>query len=228
MGRFIPGESVDAAQRWQFGQISGPGGASGNAALHAQEASQQQEVLALEREAAFQQGFDAGVATARELAAREIEAFLREQGVELVQRLGALGDGFAHELDALRDALAVQVTELAREIARQVLRSELATRPEAVAEVVREALALLAQEHAPRVVMLHPHDLQLVQQQFAQSPMDSHSQVQWQADATLARGGCRIECAGTVIDGSLARRWQQAVDLLGVGAAWEAPPHDAA
>lgn len=240
MGRFIPHESVDNATRWQFGALGDAGaagtGGEGGDTVQAQQRSQREEELALAREDAFQQGFDAGVATARELATREIEGFLREQGAGFVQRLGELGDGYAHELDALRDALAGRVAELARELARQVLRTELATHPEVVAAVTRESLALLAQEHAPRVVHLHPDDLALVQRQFSQAPMTGQASIQWQADPQLTPGGCRVECAGALIDGSLQRRWQQAVDLLGVPAPWQpdgaAPdpdgaPHDA-
>jgi flagellar assembly protein FliH len=38
------------------------------------------------------------------------------------------------------------------------------------------------------------------------------------ADAQMAQGDCRVECAGAVIDGSLAQRWARAVSGLGLAA----------
>lgn len=236
MGRFIPGESVEAAQRWQFGQVGDdalPGLPShGHTPLDAQERAQHQarqhEELALARESAFQQGFDAGMAAARELAEREIDRFMSEQGALFVQRLSHLGEGFAHELGAVRDTMAGHLAELACELARQVVRRELATRADSVVPVAREALALLSQAHAPRVMHLHPDDFALVQQQLAQQPADALPEIRWQADASIERGGCRLECAGRLIDGSVARRWLQATEQLGVPSGWsaDAPPVD--
>ena len=41
-------------------------------------------------------------------------------------------------------------------------------------------------------------------------------------DLTLTRGGCLAESAGTVIDGTVERRWQRSVASLGLASSWEA------
>ncbi len=37
------------------------------------------------------------------------------------------------------------------------------------------------------------------------------------ADATITRGGCLVESAGTVVDGTMEKRWARAVARLGPG-----------
>ena len=41
------------------------------------------------------------------------------------------------------------------------------------------------------------------------------------ADATVSRGGCLIESAGTVVNGTLEKRWMRAVANLGLDSPWE-------
>jgi flagellar assembly protein FliH len=41
-------------------------------------------------------------------------------------------------------------------------------------------------------------------------------------DASITRGGCLVESAGTVVDGTLEKRWARAVASLGLESAWGA------
>ena len=43
------------------------------------------------------------------------------------------------------------------------------------------------------------------------------------ADATLTRGGCVVESAGTVVDGTVEKRWLRAIASLGLNSPWEEP-----
>jgi flagellar assembly protein FliH len=47
------------------------------------------------------------------------------------------------------------------------------------------------------------------------------------ADPTLSRGGCLVESAGTVVDGTMEKRWSRAVARLGLESTWELPHDDA-
>jgi flagellar assembly protein FliH len=40
-------------------------------------------------------------------------------------------------------------------------------------------------------------------------------------DAAVTPGGCLVECAGAVVDGTVERRWQRAVARLGLESRWE-------
>ena len=80
-------------------------------------------------------------------------------------------------------------------------------------------LGMLVADGRPATVRLHPSDLELagtaLHEAFASQPL------QWLADADVPPGGCRVEAAGTVIDGSLQKRWQRAIAPLGLASAWE-------
>jgi flagellar assembly protein FliH len=41
------------------------------------------------------------------------------------------------------------------------------------------------------------------------------------ADATVTRGGCLVEAGGSVVDGTVQKRWMRAVASLGLESAWE-------
>ena len=45
--------------------------------------------------------------------------------------------------------------------------------------------------------------------------------VQWVADPQVPPGGCWVESAGTVVDGTVAKRWERAVAALGLQSAWD-------
>lgn len=51
--------------------------------------------------------------------------------------------------------------------------------------------------------------------------------LQWVADATVPPGGCLVEQAGTVVDGSLEKRWERAIAPLGLASAWQENEHGA-
>jgi flagellar assembly protein FliH len=40
-------------------------------------------------------------------------------------------------------------------------------------------------------------------------------------DAAMTRGGCLVEAAGTVVDGTVEKRWQKAVASLGLDSSWD-------
>ncbi len=62
-------------------------------------------------------------------------------------------------------------------------------------------------------VFVHPDDLALVQARRRRRPDRARRQLL--ADATLARGGCRIESDLGSIDARIETRWAQAAATLG-------------
>jgi flagellar assembly protein FliH len=115
--------------------------------------------------------------------------------------------------------MAKGVLELACELARQVLRHELSVNPNALQPVIREALSVLAIDSKAAFVRLNPVDLDVLQDVVKQE--FSGLALSLLSDASVTRGGCLVESAGTVVDGTIEKRWGRAVAKLGLESAWE-------
>ena len=119
-----------------------------------------------------------------------------------------------------RQQMAQDVLHLACDIARQVLRHELSVNPNAVQPVVREAVGMLGVRGAPGHGAVEPvrHGGRwpsLCAKSSRVLPCNGWPTLQ------VAPGGCLVESAGTVVDGSLDNRWQRAVAALGLQSAWQ-------
>jgi flagellar assembly protein FliH len=158
------------------------------------------------RAAGHAEGLAAGLAEGRELAMRE------------AARLGELAAGFAEQARQADALISEQVLELAIDLARAMLKSALAIKPELVIPVVREAVRYLPAMQQPALLYLHPADLAMVRERIG----DELAKTGWQLteDAALEAGGCRIETPSNQIDAALPVRWQRLVAALGKQTDW--------
>ena len=219
--RFIPGEEIDAVAQWRFGAMD-------PAALLLEEQArvrEQEEREAAEvqhealRQAAYADGFAQGRAHAMLEAQRQVNEFLSNQGQETAKQLAGLLESAHSQLDAAERVAAQGVLDLACELARQMLRHEIATNPNALLPVVREALTALFADSKNVQLKLNPLDLDMLQEALqAEFPGLAMTLL---GDASIARGGCLVESAGTVVDGSLEKRWSRAIGRLGLKLPWE-------
>lgn len=215
-GRFIPKEHVGDVASWEFQPLGGAGTSPLRGHAAAASMTTERERRAFER--GRQQGFHEGQQEAQRQKvqhARQLERVLNE----LRGRFAELESGAA---DAVLD--------LAIEIARQVVRREIEIQRDAVLPVVREAVgAIIEQQTHPRV-HLHPDDLWLIQADLDTDGL--YQGCRFVPDASIARGGCRVETASSEVDATLATRWRRALGALGVDAdelpPIEGPVHDPA
>jgi flagellar assembly protein FliH len=68
-------------------------------------------------------------------------------------------------------------------------------------------------------VRMHPVDLDVFAEDLARE--FPNLQLTLVPDASVTAGGCLVEAAGTVIDGTVERRWHKAVVSLGLESSWE-------
>ena len=87
--------------------------------------------------------------------------------------------------------------------------------------MIREALGVLATDCKAAVVRLNPLDLDVLEDVLRQE--FSALTLTLLADASVTRGGCLVEAAGTVVDGTMEKRWSRAVARLGLESSWEMP-----
>lgn len=230
--RFIPSEEVNSVTQWKFGSVDGsepePEPLT-DAAPDLPPPPTADEIAALceqARQEGFAQGQEHGRAETTLEWQRRMDDYIAGQGQDAAQRVAAVVQALQSNFNELQQGLARQVLELACEVARQVVRQELSVRPEALEAVVREAVAGLLAQARPALVRLHPEDAARLEQPLREAYGDAA--VQWVADPQVPPGGCWVESAGTVVDGSVAKRWERAVAALGLQSAWDAEePADA-
>jgi flagellar assembly protein FliH len=217
--RFIPGETIDTVSRWSFADVDA-------AAILLEQQTRERELnehLEATRQQAhaegYAQGFEQGRAQTLMGAQKQISDYIAGQGRETAQQFGALVTAVRDQLEAAEQIAGQAVLELACELARQVLRNEIASNPNVLLPVIREALGQLFSDSRPVQIRLHPLDLDVLQdilrEEYPNLPMTL------QPDAALTRGGCLVESAGTVIDGRLEKRWARAIGRLGQNLPWE-------
>ncbi|AVO49746.1 flagellar assembly protein FliH [Melaminivora suipulveris] len=230
--RFVPREEVGEVTRWQFGAVDGALGvlepliAQPAAVLHAAEdvlpevvALNEHEALLLQaREEAHAQGLAEGRDAERLAWQQRMDEHVAGPGREAAARMAQLAQSFEASLSGLQQDMAQNLLGLACDIARQVLRSELAVNRRAVLPVVREALSMLGNESRPASVRLNPADWQEVHEALrAEHPS---TRIEWLQDAAVQPGECLVESSGMVIDGTLEQRWRRAIAALGLTEAW--------
>lgn len=218
--RFIPGEEIGAVEQWNFAAVDTASLLLAAQAKVREEASDQVKLDALRQEG-FAEGFVQGQAQTRLEAQRQIADFIAHQGQEAAQNFTQLFASVQAQQAATEQVMARGVLELACELARQVLRQELSVNPETLRPVIREALGLLATENKSALVRLNPADLEVLEE--AVRAEFSSLSLTLIADTTLTRGGCVVESAGTVVDGTLEKRWMRAIANLGLNSPWEVP-----
>lgn len=167
----------------------------------------------------YAQGFEQGRAQTLMGAQKQISDYIAGQGRETAQQFGALVESARAQLEAAEQMAGQAVLELACELARQVLRHEIASNPNVLLPVIREALGQLFSDSKAVQIKLHPLDLDVLQdvlhEEYPNLPLTL------QPDGSLTRGGCLVESAGTVIDGRLEKRWARAIGRLGQNLSWE-------
>jgi flagellar assembly protein FliH len=224
--RFIPREELGTFASWSPGTLAGDGSAAPQSGVHkpqppapdkpaAPDVGQQ---LRAARQSGYQDGYRDGLAA--------LEQFKQSFAAQMSAQIGALTQSYGQELDALQQDMARALAVSATHLARQIVRTELAARPELVATVAQEALDTLLMSARQVTVRVHPDDHPLVAQGAAE--VLSARGARLLADTSIARGGCLVESDIGVIDASIAARWKRAVASLGCEEPWPTDGDDAA
>ena len=215
--RFIPDEKIENAAPWDFAAVDTA------SVLLAKKTKVRDELAEAARaEVVRQQGFADGFAQGRAHAALEaqnqINEFIKNQGEDAARVFARLFEAAEAQLGDAQQDIARGVLELACELSRQILRQELSINPNVLQPVIREALGLLIGDSKGATVRLHPLDLEVLHEVLMAE--FSALSLNFLADPSVARGGCLVESAGTVVDGTLEKRWMRAIANLGLELPW--------
>jgi flagellar assembly protein FliH len=197
--RFIPREELKSFTSWR------PDAFGDTRADPKRRAADQLGEVQAARQSGYQDGYRDGLAA--------LENFKQSFARQMAAQIGQLVAGFDAEFAQLEQRIAESVAASAVALARQVVRGELATRPELVAAVAAQAVetVLLSARHIR--VHVHPADLPLVEQGAADALAARGARLF--GDASVARGGCRIDSDLGRIDATIEARWAQAAAALG-------------
>jgi flagellar assembly protein FliH len=226
-GRFIPREEMPEFATWTpgaFGQAP-DARATTNASQAAKQAAAAAPVapqppteaewrarVQAAREQGWQDGFRDGQAT--------LEALTQQLNAQLGARFGKMVADLDAQWDALEAGMAEAVTRTAVQLARQVVRTELATRPEIVAHVAQEAVGAVLVSARHLRLRIHPGDHGHVAAAAAETLQAR--EVRLVADPQVEPGGCVLESDLGRVDARIASRWATAAAVYGRDDAWDA------
>lgn len=161
--------------------------------------------VAESRQQGYQDGYRDGL--------EALEAAKQQHAMQVSAQMAQLVASFQQQVQALEERMADAVTDTAVRLARQVVRTELAQRPENVARVAREAIGAVMMSARHLRLRLNPQDLELVQQGAGDALRAR--EVLLLADAAVSRGGCTVESDLGQVDAAIEHRWARAVAVLG-------------
>jgi flagellar assembly protein FliH len=216
--RFIPRDKLAAFAPWQMAALEGqsarrPAARAGNGigmAAAGTDAADCDPQLKEAREQGFRQGLAVGYQQGYDAG----EAKAARQG----ERFRQIMHGFEAGVAALDETVARDLVQLALEVARQVVRHHVEVREDVLVPVLREALnSIAAIAEQPRLIM-HPEDADVVKRELGEELADHRCRIS--PDASMAKGGVRIEDTRFELDASVATRWQRAVATIGLADGW--------
>jgi flagellar assembly protein FliH len=183
-------------------------------AWRAQAEAEREQQVHDARQAGYQDGYRDGLAA--------LDSFKESFANQVTSQVGQLLQAFDREIQALEQQIAEGVVRVATALAREVVRDELATRPELVAQVAQQAMGALLKTARHVTVALHPEDHVLVADACSEQLAALEAQIV--ARPSIARGGCLVESDVGSVDARITTRWAEAARRLGSPLPW----HDAA
>jgi flagellar assembly protein FliH len=208
--RFIPREELSSFAAWAPGDFDEPP-VDAAAADTASTAADLEAQLHAARQSGYQDGYRDGLVA--------LEGFKQSFALQTTQRIGTLLQSVGEQLDALQQEMAASLALAATQLARQVVRAELKTQPQLVAQVAQEALEAMLLSARHITLRVHPDDHADVAQGAAEVLAARGARLL--ADASIARGGCRVESDIGVIDAGIEARWRRAAAALGSDMTWD-------
>ena len=152
---------------------------------------------------AWEQGYSDGYTIGIEAGTRDAR-----------QRMGYLHqilESLAKPFSDLDESVASQLTGLLRTLAEQLARREISVDQELLGTLIDEALSALPVADSVVRLVVNPDDAT-----FINEYMESTTGISYeiQTDATLSRGGCRIDTEFSGIDATLETRLNRIVESM--------------
>lgn len=162
------------------------------------------------REQGHKEGYEAGLAEGRERGQAQGYQETRDDVDARLERLEQVMAELVEPIRRHEDELESALVNLTTVLARAVLYRELSLDSSQIRRVVRRALASLPATADHIRIHVHPDDSELVKQVAAR--MEAEAVVI--EDDTLLPGGCRVETRHSLVDFTVEKRFQRAVQSM--------------
>lgn len=151
-------------------------------------------------EKGLQQGIEEGTQQGLAEGQQEINK-QSEEWQSLIERLH-------NPLEKLDDNVEYQLVQLATRLAEQITRSEIQTNPKIILQALKQAVEALPVSEQTLRILLHPDDLNFVQNAYSQEVCLKRG---WdlQAEPALMRGDCQIHTQTSSVDFAFNSRIEQ-------------------
>ncbi|MBU1364311.1 MAG: flagellar assembly protein FliH [Gammaproteobacteria bacterium] len=229
-GSVIPKDKLTSYQRWSIGSLdaqpatgsqppsvspdkaerTAPPPVSGPAEPEPAQAQNSAEELERIREEARADGHSLGYSEGLEAGRQAMAATAAETTAYFAELVGNLQTSLAH----LDQHVADQVLNLALEVAAQVLRGAISTRPELLLPVIREAISALPLHHAHVVIRMNPADAPVIREQIGDQLSQTGAQII--DDPEVSPGGCILVAGASEVDATIETRWRRVLESIGV------------
>lgn len=230
MAGVIPKDKLAGYQRWNIGSldakpaaphvqspvdnasttVAAPSTLPGHTEAHAVQSQISAEEIERIHEEARANGHSLGYREGLEAGQQALATTAAETTARFAELLGNLQISLAH----LDQNVADQVLSLALEVAAQVLRGAISTRPEFLLPVIREALTALPLHHAHVVVRLNSADAKLIREQIGEQL--AQTGVQIIDDPEISPGGCLLVAGASEVDATIETRWKRVLESIGI------------
>jgi len=147
-----------------------------------------------------------------------LESFKQSFAQQLSAQFGRVIQNFDSEITGLEQQIATSVARIATQLARQVVRSELTSRPDIVVQVAQDAVNAVLMSARTITVHVNPEDHALINLGAADALEARHARLV--STPGVDRGGCLVESDAGTVDARIGARWHQAVQALGTGVDW--------
>lgn len=209
----IPAGKLSAYERWELPAVDSQK-VVGRDALRTEEdlrvspltAEQVEEIREAARRDGFEQGQREGLAAGHAAGVAKAEA---ELGGKTRQVQGLI-EQLLRPAEDEQVALEVALIDLVIRIAESVIGRELMVDSSVIAGLVRDAVAALPAGSSRISVELHPDDLATLET----SGFVRDEQWHLIAEDSVAPGGCRIRAGDSLIDYTVAERFQSQIETL--------------
>jgi flagellar assembly protein FliH len=113
-----------------------------------------------------------------------------------------------------RDHIAQEVLELSIALAKSITLRSIEKQPDIIFDVVDKALEQIPILQLPAKLLLNPLDAELIEANQGRSLKDSGWKIVH--DASISRGGCRLETGSNDVDATVEKRIEKLMATLGV------------